>query len=82
MKFVSRLSLYVARFLSPNRKTKRVQIFNDVNRLYKQRSAAVHGSKIKVEPNKAVDESASLLLSLIKRCIIKGSLPIVDTLAP
>lgn len=79
---VFRLSLYAARFLSPNRKTKRVQIFNDVKRLYKQRSAAVHGSKIKVDPKQVVDESASLLLSLIKRCIIDGSLPIVDTLAP
>ena len=56
--------------------------FLSVKRLYKQRSAAVHGSRIKGEADKAVEESAQLLKTLLKRCIVAGDLPCVEALAP
>lgn len=79
---VFRLSLYTSRFLSPNNKANRSKVFNDVKRLYKQRSAAVHGSKIKGDSKAIVNESAQLLLMLVRRCVTTGSLPDVNQLAP
>ena len=79
---VFRLSLYVARFLAPDNETERFQIFSDVKRLYKQRSAAVHGSEIKGDSNTGVEESAKLLLKLIRHCVICKSLPRIESLAP
>ena len=79
---VFRLSLYAARFLAPDNETERSQIFSDVKRLYKQRSAAVHGSKIKGDSNIGVEESARLLLRLIRKCIVCKSLPCIENLAP
>ncbi len=79
---IFRLSLYVARFLKSDDSEEMKAMFLSVKRLYKQRSAAVHGSKIKGEADKAVEESAQLLKTLIKRCIVAGELPCVDELAP
>jgi hypothetical protein len=79
---VFRLSLYAARFLAPDNQTERSQIFSDVKRLYKQRSAAVHGSEIKGDSNIGVEESSKLLLRLIRQCIVNKSLPCIDSLAP
>ncbi len=79
---VFRLSLYAARFLEPDNKDKMKTAFSNVKRLYKQRSAAVHGSRIKGEAGKAVEDSVQLLKTLLKRCIVVGDLPCVDALAP
>lgn len=79
---VFRLSLYTAKFLTPDNKKEMKGMFSKVKELYKQRSAAVHGSRIKGELAKAVDDSAQLLKSLIKRCIVAGDLPKVEDLAP
>jgi len=79
---VFRVSLYTARFLAPDDESERTKIFADVKRLYKQRSAAVHGSKMKGDLQLAVQESANLLRRLIRRCIENNELPPVKTLAP
>jgi len=79
---VFRLSLYVARFLEPDNEDKMKTTFSSVKRLYKQRSAAVHGSRIKGEAGKAVEDSVQLLKTLLKRCIVAGDLPCVEALAP
>lgn len=79
---VFRLSLYIARFLTPDNEDKMKTTFLSVKRLYKQRSAAVHGSRIKGEAGKAVEESAQLLKTLLKRCIVAGELPCAEELAP
>jgi hypothetical protein len=44
---VFRVSLYTARFLAPDDQSERLKIFGNVKKLYKQRSAAVHGSDMK-----------------------------------
>lgn len=79
---VFRVSLYTAKFLAPDDTSERVKIFADVKRLYKQRSAAVHGSKMKGDLQLAVQESAALLRRLIRRCVENKELPPVKTLAP
>ena len=79
---VFRLSLYIARFLTPDNEEEMKKIFSSVKRLYKQRSAAVHGSRIKGEAGKAVEESALLLKTLLKRCIVAGELPCEEELVP
>lgn len=79
---VFRLSLYTARFLASDNKEEMKTIFSDVKRLYKQRSAAVHGSRIKGEVSKSIDDSVQLLKTLLKRCIVTGDLPRVEELAP
>jgi hypothetical protein len=77
-----RISLYAARFLAADNEAKMKTTFSDVKRLYKQRSAAVHGSTIKGEASKVVDESAQLLKRLIRQCIHNGDLPNIEELAP
>jgi hypothetical protein len=79
---VFRLSLYAARFLAPDDEVERSRTFFNVKRLYKQRSAAVHGSKIKGDSGVGVEESAQLLLKLIRRCVSSKALPYPDKLAP
>lgn len=79
---VFRLSLYTARFLASDNKEEMKAKFSEVKRLYKQRSAAVHGSRIKGELDKAIADSAQLLKILIKRCVVAGDLPNVEDLAP
>jgi len=79
---VFRLSLYLARFLAPDNRDEMKAIFSKVRRLYKQRSLAVHGSKREKELGQAVSESAQLLNTLIKRCVVAGGLPKVEELAP
>lgn len=79
---VFRLSLYIAKFLAPNKIDETKTIFSKVKKLYTQRSSAVHGSKIKGEVGDAVTDSAQLLRNLLKQCIIVGDLPKVDELVP
>ena len=79
---VFRLSLYIAKFLAPNKNDETKTIFLKVKKLYSQRSSAVHGSKIKGEVADAVTDSAQLLRNLLKQCIAVGDLPQVDELVP
>jgi hypothetical protein len=79
---VFRLSLYIARFLEPDDKEQRLGLFNNVKRLYKSRSQAVHGTRLKGDTGAAVDDSADLLWRLIRKCVETASLPQVGTLAP
>ncbi len=78
---VFRLSLYSARFLHTEIDEVKAT-FSNIKKLYKQRSAAVHGSTIKGETNKSVEESALLLKSLILKCITNNGLPCIEELAP
>jgi hypothetical protein len=79
---VFRLSLYTARFLEPDDEIERSRTFADVKHLYKQRSAAVHGSRIKGDAGVGVEESAQLLLKLLRRCVTCDDLPCIEKLAP
>lgn len=79
---VFRLSLYISRFLHPDNKDEMKATFSDVKKLYKQRSAAVHGSTIKGETGKGVEESVLLLKKLVQQCITNGGLPCVEELVP
>ena len=77
-----RISLYVARFLEPEDVDARRSLFTSTKQLYKDRSAAVHGSRIKGDPGASVAKSAELLQRLIRRCIELDGLPDPDGLAP
>ena len=77
-----RLSLYIARFLYSGNEAAMTKTFSDVKRLYKKRSKAVHGSELRGEPNKDINDSVELLSKLVKQCIITGNLPNTDNLAP
>jgi hypothetical protein len=79
---VFRLSLYTARYLEPDNERHRSQIFATVKRVYKQRSAAVHGAKIKGNLEVGITDSATLLLRLLRKCVEDGELPRTETLAP
>ena len=79
---VFRISLYIARFLAPDDQTERSQLFAKVKHLYKQRSKAVHGSKMKGDIDVAVKESSDLLGRLIRRCAELNKLPDTESLAP
>lgn len=77
-----RVSLYAAHFLEPQDRTKQREIFENVKELYKLRSKAVHGGRMKYDTKDGVDKSASLLLSLIRKCTEAGALPNTESLAP
>ena len=77
---VYRLSLYTAKFLEPDDADQARQVFRDVKKLYKQRSAAVHGAELKDGTRKAVTDSVGLLQKLIRQCVITGDLPRGDEL--
>jgi hypothetical protein len=79
---VFRLSLYVSRFLAPEDDQDRREVFSRVRKLYPHRSAAVHGSAIKEDHLRAIEESALLLLRLVRRCVEVNDVPQVDRLAP
>lgn len=79
---VFRLSLYISRFLEPEDKKERKGRFKEVKALYKQRSVAVHGSRIKGDLANGVEASAKLLNRLIHECINIKNIPCIDELAP
>lgn len=79
---VFRVSLYTARFLEPDDNEKQREVFGRVKELYKLRSKAVHGGRMKGNANEGVDESASLLRTLIRRCAELGSMPNIEGLVP
>lgn len=72
---VFRLSLYISSFLERDDKEKRIEIFNMVKNLYKQRSKAVHGSGKINDSNQAVESSVQLLQKIIIQCINSKDLP-------
>ncbi|MCG6389360.1 HEPN domain-containing protein [Vibrio fluvialis] len=77
---VFKLSLFVAKFLEPDDKYQAKHILSSVKKLYKSRSSAVHGSKIKGDRSQLVSESSESLERLIRRCIEVGSIPNVEEL--
>lgn len=77
---VFKLSLYVAKFLEPNDKERARLLLSSIKKLYKSRSSAVHGSKIKGDRNLLVSESSQLLERLLRRCIEIGSIPNIEEL--
>ncbi|SFI59178.1 HEPN domain-containing protein [Nitrosomonas sp. Nm34] len=79
---VFRLSLYIARYLEPESNAKRKELFAAVKKLYKHRSAAVHGSPMKNTAQDDVETSSKLLNQLILACIAKGDTPCIEELAP
>jgi len=66
--------------LEPNDERKQREPFNSVNQLYGARSRVVHGGKMMGEPNKSVEESVALLNRVIRTCIERNALPIVNDL--
>lgn len=79
---VFRVSLYAARFLEPHDNARQREVFGLVKELYKLRSKAVHGGRMKGNANEGVDESALLLRTLIRRCAELGSMPNLERLVP
>lgn len=77
-----RMSLYSARFLEPEDRSRQVEIFSAVRDLYKIRSRAVHGARIKTDARDAVVKSADLLRRLVARCSEQAEIPNVSTLVP
>ncbi|EMF8823753.1 hypothetical protein V4T79_003325 [Vibrio parahaemolyticus] len=77
---VFKLSLFVAKFLEPGDKDQAKRILSSVKKLYKSRSSAVHGSKIKGDRSQLVSDSSELLERLIRRCIEVGSIPNIEEL--
>jgi hypothetical protein len=76
-----RLSLYIAKYLSPTNRTKQKTIFSDVKNLYKIRSKAVHGGNLKSEKD-SVQKSLEILHKLVVKSAEKGCLPNPEDLAP
>jgi hypothetical protein len=77
-----RLSLYIANFLAKDDESEKKNIFNEVKSLYRMRSSAVHGNKVKGDSSDIVVRSASILNKLIIRCIENKDIPKVDDLVP
>lgn len=74
-----RLSLYVAKYLSPRNRARRRSIFDETKRLYGVRSKAVHGGKLK-NPSDSVKRSVKLLRRLVVKSAEKEGLPKGDEL--
>lgn len=77
-----RVSLYCARFLVEHDRNKQAALFSETRELYKLRSKAVHGGRMKAEPQDGVRKSADLLRNLIMVCAERKALPAVEALAP
>ncbi len=75
-----RISLYISKFLSKDDNLRAKELYNEVRALYKARSCAVHGSRIKGEQTQLVEQSASLLNKLVIKCITLNSLPDIENL--
>ena len=76
-----RLSIYIAKYLSPRSRARQKAIFEEVKKLYGIRSKAVHGGKLK-EPNDAVKNSLEMLRRLVVKSAERGALPKSDELCP
>lgn len=74
-----KLSLGIAKFLGEGVEEQR-QIFQNTKILYKARSKAVHGGKIKGDVQNAIIESAVLLNRLILRASERGHIPEIEQL--
>ncbi len=69
-----RLSLYIARFLSPRKSKKQKDIFELTKKLYNIRSKAIHGGGIKC-PTESVTDTMGILRNLVLKCSETQSLP-------
>ncbi len=76
-----RMSLYIARYLSPRSRSRQKTIFSSIKKLYAIRSKAVHGGKMK-KPHEAVKESVKILRKLVVKSAEQKKLPSADALAP
>jgi len=76
-----RLSLYIAKYLSPRSHARQKMIFDELKKLYGIRSKAVHGGKLK-DSNAAVKRSLKILRRLIVKSAEQGTLPMIDELCP
>ena len=76
-----RLSLYIARYLSPRNNARQKAIFDKIKKLYATRSQAVHGGKIK-NLQDSVCSSGEILRKLVEKCAERSELPNTNTLAP
>lgn len=74
-----KLSLCVAKFLGNTAEEQR-QLFERTKGLYKTRSKAVHGGKIKGDTESAIADSAYLLNRLIMQAAEQGRLPQIEQL--
>jgi hypothetical protein len=74
-----KLSLGIAKFLGESVEEQR-QIFQDTKTLYRARSKAVHGGKIKGDVQNSITESAVLLKRLILRTSERGRIPDIEQL--
>jgi hypothetical protein len=70
-----RLSLLSAKFLEPDDSAAAREVFKQVKDLYKARSKAVHGSEMKGDANALINDSATLLKKLLRRCVECQALP-------
>lgn len=77
-----RLSLYIARFLHESDSEKRKITFELVKKLYNSRSAAVHGAKMKGDIKEIVEDSATILRSILLQCIANKAMPSESELVP
>ncbi|MBC8376202.1 MAG: hypothetical protein H8E26_09145 [FCB group bacterium] len=77
-----RLSQYAARFLYPESSDKMKDCYRETLKLYDLRSKAVHGSKMKGDVQKIVEDSFTLLRMLIRSCIDQERIPDPKLLAP
>ena len=76
-----RLSLYISKYLSPNRKDSQKKIFSDIKKLYTIRSKAVHGGKLKNSTD-AINSTVTILRKLVMKCAENGKLPETNNLVP
>lgn len=74
-----KLSLGIAKFLGETADEQR-QIFQQTKALYKARSKAVHGGRIKGNAEDAVSESATLLNRLVFKAAERGQVPDIEQL--
>lgn len=77
---VFRISLCISNYLCGTNKEQAKEMFSEIKGLYKIRSSAVHGDKIKGDMGKAVKRSAEILNGIIKKCAENDKIPKADDL--
>ena len=76
-----RLGLYTARFLHPKNRDLQKRVFEEVKTLYRIRSKAVHGGKLKAA-QESVKKSTGILLKIVTKCAEYGHIPVIKDLVP
>jgi hypothetical protein len=77
-----KLSLFIANFLARDNYDQKRIYYNEVRNLYRMRSSAVHGNKLKGDSSDLVLRSSTILNKLIIHCIENKDIPTVDDLIP